>query len=86
MKYSLIALAATTVCGASAAANNLQRRHNHAAMVKRHQADPKLYPTDPNQADCGCTTYLTTRVVPVTSELSPPLRLGGACWFADQRP
>ena len=71
MKYSLIAFV-VTVCGASAAAHNFQRRHNHAAVVKRHQADSNPYHAYPNQTDCGCTTYTTTRVVPMTSEISLP--------------
>ncbi|KAF8245886.1 glycoside hydrolase [Wilcoxina mikolae CBS 423.85] len=51
MKYSLIALAATAICGASAAAHN-HRRHNHAEIFKRNP--------------CSCTTYVTSYVVPVT--------------------
>ena len=62
MKYSLIALAATTICGASAAAHNHHRRHNHAALYKRYQTGTEA---------CGCTTYVTTRVVPVTGKIIP---------------
>jgi hypothetical protein len=53
MKYSLIALAATAICGASAAAHN-HRRHNHAEIFKRNA--------------CSCTTYVTSYLVPVTGE------------------
>jgi exo-beta-1,3-glucanase (GH17 family) len=53
MRYSLLALAATAICGASAASHN-HRRHNHAALMKRAESQ------------CGCTTYVTTIITPHT--------------------
>lgn len=61
MKYSLIALAATAICGASAASHN-HRRHNHNDIFKRFEQKAD---------DCKCSTYVTSYVVPVTSMFSP---------------
>lgn len=67
MKYALVALAATALAsGVSASANN-HRRHNHAEIFKRNKAASN---------DCNlCTTYVTSRVVPVTGEWLPAVRL-----------
>lgn len=56
MKYSLIALAATAICGASAASHH-HRRHNHDSIFKRYEQQAE---------DCKCSTYVTSYVVPVT--------------------
>jgi len=59
MKYSLIALAATAICGASAASHH-HRRHNHDGIFKRYEQQAE---------NCKCSTYVTSYVVPVTSTL-----------------